>query len=111
MRCWLGLLGVSAGGKAMALVRERTRQISTCRFAPQIRAPGVTVAVKNSADVDEAVLFDVDASAGPPVGRWRGRGAHSCIGECASRCLRPSAPICIADVYGHQRASRRRCGA
>jgi hypothetical protein len=61
MRRWLGLLGVSVGGKTMALVREQTRRISTCRFTLQMRAPGGTVAVKNATFVDEAVLFDIDA--------------------------------------------------
>jgi hypothetical protein len=61
MRRWLSLLGVSVGGKTMALVREQTRRISTCRFTLQMRAPGGALAVKNATFVDEAVLFDVDA--------------------------------------------------
>src|SRR4051812_33934423 len=58
MRRWLGLLGVSVGGKTMALVREQTRRITTCRFTLQMRGPGGTLAVKNAAFVDEAGLFD-----------------------------------------------------
>jgi hypothetical protein len=61
MRRWLSLLGVSVGGKTMALVREQTRRISTCRFTLQMRVSGGAMAVKNAAFVDEAVLFDVDA--------------------------------------------------
>ncbi len=61
MRRWLGLLDISVGGKTMALVREQTRRISTCRFTLQMRAPGGAVAVKNATFVDEAVLFDIDA--------------------------------------------------
>ncbi len=60
MRRWLGMLGVSVGGKTMALVREQTRRISTCRFTLQMRVSGSAVVVKNAAFVDEAVLFDIN---------------------------------------------------
>jgi hypothetical protein len=60
MRRWLGMLGISVGGKTMALVREQTRRISTCRFTLQMRVSDGAVAVRNAAFVDEAVLFDTD---------------------------------------------------
>lgn len=56
MRQWLGLLGMSVGGKTMNLVREQVQRISTCRFTLQAHADG-NMAVKNAAFVQEALLF------------------------------------------------------
>jgi hypothetical protein len=61
MRRWLGLLGMSVGGKTAALVRDQVRRISTCRFTMQMRGAGV-MALAQTAFVDEAVLFDLEAS-------------------------------------------------
>jgi hypothetical protein len=66
MRAWLGLLGMSVGGKTMQLVRDQVRRVSTCRWTLQMRAEGA-VAIKQAAFVEDAVLFDVeDAAARQP---------------------------------------------
>jgi hypothetical protein len=59
MRAWLGLLGMSVGGKTATLVRDQVRRISTSRFTLQMRAENA-VAIKSAALVDDAVLFDLE---------------------------------------------------
>jgi hypothetical protein len=59
MRAWLGLLGMSVGGKTAQLVRDQVRRISTSRFTLQARAENA-VAIKSAGFVDDAVLFDLE---------------------------------------------------
>jgi Plasmid encoded RepA protein len=109
MRAWLGLLGMSVGGKTMQLVRDQVRRVSTCRFTLQMRAEGA-VAIKQAAFVEDAVLFDLETVADnrqaclfPEVIRlseafWRQLRDHPVpLDEAALRQLRRSSMA--LDIY------------
>jgi hypothetical protein len=67
MRDWLSRMGVSIGGKSVAMVRDQAERILRCRLSFNMTARldgGQKMAFKQQSIVDEASLFDYDPARG-----------------------------------------------